>query len=83
MAAEIAAKLELKWWPVKIAPWNVCAFSCGRIAAISWSVTLIPRELLVSASACTFGPVRVVVDPMSATTTSWLISGQPPQFIVI
>jgi hypothetical protein len=36
---------------------------------------------LVSASACTVSPVRVVVAPMSSTTTSWLVSGRPRQFI--
>ncbi len=32
-------------------------------------------------SACTVRPVRVVVAPMRFTTTSWLVSGRPRQFI--
>lgn len=34
-------------------------------------------------SACTCNPVRVRVAAIVATTTSWLVSGRPRQFIVI
>jgi hypothetical protein len=37
----------------------------------------------VSSSACTLSPVRVVVAAMALTTTSWLVSGRPRQFMVM
>jgi len=37
----------------------------------------------VSSSASTRSPVRVRVEAMVLTTTSWLVSGRPRQFIVI
>ena len=37
----------------------------------------------VSSSACTCSPVRVRVEAMVATTTSWLVNGRPRQFMVI
>ena len=37
----------------------------------------------VSSSASTRSPVRVRVAAMVATTTSWLVSGRPRQFMVI
>jgi hypothetical protein len=39
--------------------------------------------VLLSRAAFTCGPVRVVVAAMVATTTSWLVSGRPGQFIVM
>ena len=35
----------------------------------------------MSSSACTVGPVAVVVAAMVLTMTSWLVSGLPRQFI--
>jgi hypothetical protein len=37
----------------------------------------------VSSSAATVSPVRVRVAVIVATTTSWLVSGRPRQFMVI
>ena len=37
----------------------------------------------MSSSACTRSPVRVRVEAMVATTTSWLVNGRPRQFMVI
>src|SRR5664280_2303607 len=37
----------------------------------------------LSASAWTLSPPRLVVAPMSSTTTSWLLNGRPRQFIVM
>ena len=37
----------------------------------------------MSSSASTRSPVRVRVEAIVATTTSWLVSGRPRQFIVI
>ena len=38
---------------------------------------------VVSSSASTRSPVRVLVEAMVLTTTSWLVSGRPRQFIVM
>ena len=36
---------------------------------------------MVSSSACTLSPVRVVVAAMLCTMTSWLVRGRPRQFM--
>jgi hypothetical protein len=40
-------------------------------------------QALVSSSARTRSPVRVVVVAMDCTMTSWLVSGRPRQFMVM
>ena len=85
-------------WPCRLAA-RRCAGGGGVEGVVPVAVEAVPgqrqrghlriadldsgRVTAGSSSACTVRPVRVVVAAMLLTTTSWLVSGLPRQFMVM